>query len=162
MKRQILREIRGTLRHMAETGKTDPAIFGNLNDLRELLETIKTKWVKDSNTDGFYFYHAARAMELILNRMTDRLEKSEANNDPKITRDALVLLPALGRVLEVAETDEITPEAIDTVLLRTGKLRETARSTNLIETLEERREGMDVELLERNFNKIMEYLCDGD
>lgn len=159
MRQQILQEIKDSLNHMEETGIVEISILGKLNNLQEFLKLIKTKWVENPNTDGFYFYQAARNVELILGRMAYRFENSQiANDNPKIAEDSLILLPAINRVLEITETDSITPDTIKTVLKRTEELRKTAMSTKLIETLDSSRESMDIEHVRTQFSQLMKNL----
>ena len=159
MRKQILKEIEDSLNHMEETGKVELSILDNLNKLQEFLKAIKTKWIENSDTDGFYFYQAARNVELILGRMVYRFQNSKiANDNPKIAEDSLVLLPAINRVLEITETDNITPDLIDSVLRRTEDLRRTAIRTKLIESLDASRDSMDVEHVRTQLNQLMKNL----
>ncbi len=159
MRKQILKEIEDSLNHMEETGKVELSILDKLNNLQEFLKTIKTKWIENSNSDGFYFYQAARNIELILDRMEYRFKNSKITNDnPKIAEDSLVLLPAIDRVLELTESNNITPDSITSVLKQTENLRKTAISTKLIESLDASRDSMDVEHVKRQFNQLMQNL----
>ena len=159
MQQQILKELKDSLNSMEETGKVDLSILDKLNNLRDLAENIQTKWAENPNPDGFYFYHAAKNVELVLNGMMDRFKKShEANDNPQIATDSLKLLPALERALEIADTDEITPQTINIASDRADQLHDVAIETNLNKALAQSRDSVDIEFIRPKFNKIIEYL----
>ena len=69
LKNNILVEIERSLAGMEKTGRVDLVILGSLSKLRDLLKRIKSRWLDVEDSDGFYFYQAARNTELILDRM---------------------------------------------------------------------------------------------
>lgn len=144
---------------MEETGKVDLSILDSLSKLRSLLKIIKTKWLEIPNSDGFYFYQAARNVELILGTMQYRFEHSqEANDNPKIAEDSLVLLPAIDKILEVTQSYKITENSINEVLQKTHYLRNQAASTKLIENLDISRDSIDKDQLKLQFSALMQNL----
>ena len=159
MRQQIIQEINDSLNHMEETGIVDMSILDNLQKLRQLLREIKTKWLEHPNTDAFYFYQAARNVELILGKMEDRFKNSKiANDNPKIAEDSLVLMPVMDKILAMAEANQITNQTIDDILEKTRKLRNVAASTNLIESLEIDRNSIDKDTLRLQFVALMNSL----
>lgn len=154
MRQQIVQEINDLLNHMEDTGKVDMSILDNLKKLRQFLSEIKSKWLDHPDTDAFYFYQAARNVELILVKMEDRFRNSKVTNDnPKIAKDSLSLMPAIDNILTMTETNEISDAAINSVLAKTRQLRNTAASTNLIEPIE-----VDKDSLRSHFTQLMNNL----
>ncbi len=159
MKNQILIDIKNSLDKMEETGKVDLAILDNLATLRNFLKTIKSKWLEIEDSDGFYFYQAARNVELILGKMEHRfINSQEANDNPKIAKDSLLLLPNIDNILETTQKFTINTQTIDDVLNKTHLLRNKAASTNLIESLEISREALDKDNLRLQFSALMKKL----
>lgn len=159
MKNQILIEIKESLDRMEETGKVDLSIVDNLTTLRNFLNTVKSKWLDIENSDGFYFYQAARNVELILGKMEERFKNSQkANDNPKIAEDSLLLLPNIDHILEATQKFTINKERINDVLNKTHSLRNKAASTNLIESLEISRETLDKDNLRMQFRSLMQKL----
>ena len=158
MKNQILVEIKNSLDKMEETGKVDLSILDNLKTLRNFLKTIKSKWLDVEDSNGFYFYQAARNVELILGKMEHRFKHSqEANDNPKIAEDSLLLLPNIDSILDVTQSFKINKQTIDDVLTKTHSLRNKAAITNLIESLEIR-ETLDKDNLRLQFSALMQKL----
>jgi len=159
MREQIVQEINDLLNHMEYTGKVDMSILDNLRKLRQFLREIKSKWLDHPNTDAFYFYQAARNVELILGKMEDRFRNSKVMNDnPRIAKDSLTLMPYINNILRMAETDEISDASINSVLDKTRQLRNTAAHTNLIEPLKIDRDSIDKESLRYHFTQLMDNL----
>ena len=159
MKNQILIEVERSLTEMEETGKVDLAILDSLSNLRGLLKSIKSRWLDIENSDGFYFYQAARNMELILGKMEYRFKNSQKSNDnPQIAEDSLILLPAIDGILEITQSYKISEGSINDVLSRTRDLRNQAASTNLIESLEISREYIDKDNMRLQFAALMKSL----
>ena len=159
MKNQILVEIKKSLDKMEETGKVDLAILDNLTTLCNFLKVIKSKWLDVENSDGFYFYQAARNVELILGKMEYRFKNSQkANDNPKIAEDSLLLLPNIDSILDATQSFKINKQSIDDVLIKTHSLRNKAASTNLIESLEISRESLDKDNLRLQFSALMQKL----
>ena len=159
MKNQILIEIKNSLDKMEETRKVDLAILDNLATLRNALKTIKSKWLEVKDSDGFYFYQAARNVELILGKMEHRFKNSQKTNEnPKIIKDSLLLLPNIDDILETTQKSTINPQTINDVLKKTYSLRNKAASTNLIESLEISRETLDKDNLRLQFSALMQKL----
>ena len=63
MKNQILIEIKDSLDRMEEAGKVDLAVLDNIAALCDFLKTVKSRWLDVKDSDGFYFYQAARNVE---------------------------------------------------------------------------------------------------
>ena len=144
---------------MEEAGKVDLAILNSLSKLRDLLKGIKSRWLEVENSDGFYFYQAARNMELILGRMEQRFKNSqEANDNPKVAEDSLILLPAIDGILEITQSYKVNEHSINEVLNRTRYLRDRAASANLIEPLEINRECIDKDNMRLRFTDLMKSL----
>ncbi len=159
MREQIIQEINDSLNHMEETGKVDLSILDNLKQLRKFLCEIKTKWLEHPSTDAFYFYQAARNVELILGKMEDRFEKSQIMNDnPKVAADSLILMPQIDTVLKMSEENIISEYTINIILEKTRKLRNVAADRNLIESLEIDRDSIDKDNLRYRFTQLMDKL----
>ena len=159
MKNQILIEIKDSLDRMEETGKVDLAILDNIATLRDFLKTIKSKWLDIKNSDGFYFYQAARNVELILGEMECRFKNSQkANDNPKIAEDSLLLLPSIDNILEITQSFQINKQSIDQVLTKTYALRNKAANANLIEPLEINHQTLDKDNLRMQFSALMQKL----
>ena len=159
MKNSILIEIKGSLIRMEDAGKVDLAILNSLSKLRDLLKDIKLKWLKVEDTDGFYFYQAARNTEFILGKMESRFKDSQkANDNPKIAEDSLALLPAIDSILEITQSYKINEHSINEVLNRTSDLRNQAASTNLLESLEIHKKYINNDRIRLQFASLMKNL----
>lgn len=159
MRRQLIQQITKSLNHMEETGVVEFSILDELKKLREIVQSVKNKWLDNPNTDGFYFYQAARNIELIIGRMEYRFENSQKENDnPKIAEDSLVLFPLIDSVLEITESGKIDEHGINIVLEKTRDLRNTAASTNLIERMDANNELLNKENLRAHFTELMKNL----
>jgi len=159
VRERTLKQITKSLNDMETTGQVDLSILDNLNELRQFLQSIKTKWLQNKNSDGFYFYQAVRNIDLILDKMTERFKKSKENRDnPKIALDSLVLLPAIDQVLKITESDVINDQTIDFVLRTTRDLRNVATHQNLIEPQEVDIALIDKEQLKWEFENIMKNI----
>ena len=160
MKNQILIEIKDSLDRMEETGKVDLAVLSNIADLRDFLKTIKSRWLDVKDSDGFYFYQAARNVELILGEMQRRFKNSQKDSgSPKIAKDSLSLLPDIDSILEMmAQSFQINKQAIDQVLTKTHTLRDKAASVNLIEPLETSHRTLDKDSLRVQFSALVQKL----
>lgn len=103
LNKPIFQEINDSLNRMEDTGKVDMSILDSLEKLERILRKIKTKWLGHSNTDAFYFYQAMKNVELILGKMKERFKNSKIKNDnPKIAKDSLTLMPVIDDILQVA------------------------------------------------------------
>ena len=159
MKNQILMEIKNSLDKIKETRKIDLVILDNIATLRDFLKTIKSKWLNMEDSDGFYFYQAARNVELILGEMEYRFKNShKADDNPKIAEDSLLLLPDIDGILEITQSFEINKQSIEQVLTKTHTLRNKAASANLIEPLEMNQESLDKDNLKLQFSALMQKL----
>ena len=156
MKNSTLVDIEKSLTKMEETGKVDLTILNNLSKLRDLLKGIKSRWLEIEDSDGFYFYQAARNTELILDTMESRFKDSQkADDNPKIAEDSLVLLPAIDEILEIAQSYQVSDHSINEVLSKTRDLRNQAASTNLLEPLEVNKECIDKDNMRLGFADLM-------
>ena len=91
--------------------------------------------------------------------MEHRFKNSqEANDNPKIIKDSLLLLPNIDDILETTQKFTINPQTINDVLNKTYSLRNKAASTNLIESLETSRETLDKDNLRLQFSALMQKL----
>ena len=159
LKTNILVEIEGSLVRMEEAGRVDLAVLGSLSKLRDLLKSIKSRWLDAEDSDGFYFYQAARNMELILDRMEHRFKNSQkANDNPKIAEDSLILLPVIDEILAITQSYKVDERSINKVLSRTRDLRNQAADTDLIEPLEFNRKYIDSNNVRSRFDALMENL----
>ncbi len=163
MRQQIIQEISDSLNRMEDTGVVDMSILDNLEKLRAFLREIKTRWLDHPNTDAFYFYQAARNVELILGKMEDRFKNSkQVNDNPKVAEDSLILMPVISGVLQMTETNQITNQTIDQILDKTRNLRNVAASTNLIEPLEIDRKSLDKDNLKLQFSALVNNLYESN
>ena len=127
--------------------------------MRDLLNDIKSKWLEVEDSDGFYFYQAARNTKLILDRIEHRFKNSqEANDNPKIAEESLALLPIIDDILEITQTYRISEDSINNVLDRTHDLRNQAANRDLIEPLEINRECIDKDNMRLQFTTLMKSL----
>ncbi len=144
---------------MEETGKVDLTILNSLSKLRDLLKDIKSRWLEVENSDGFYFYQAARNTELILGKMEYRFKNSQkANDNPKIAEDSLTLLPAIDDILNITQSYKVNERSINKVLNKTHDLRNQAASADLIEPLEINKEYIDKDNMRLQFAALMQSL----
>ena len=91
--------------------------------------------------------------------MEHRFKNSqEANENPKIIKDSLLLLPNIDNILETTQKFTINPQTINDVLNKTCSLRNKTASTNLIESLEKNRETLDKDNLRLQFSALMQKL----
>lgn len=159
LKNNILAEIERSLARMEDAGRVDLAILGSLSKLRDLLKSIKSRWLDVEDSDGFYFYQAARNTELILDRMEHRFKNSQkANDNPQIAEDSLTLLPVIDEILEITQSYKVDERSINKVLDSTRDLRNRAADTNLIEPLEINRKYIDHDNMRSRFDALMENL----
>ena len=160
MKNQILIEIKDSLDRMEEAGKVDLAVLDNIADLCDFLKTVKSRWLDVKDSDGFYFYQAARNVELILGEMQRRFKNSQKDSgSPKIVKDSLSLLPDIDSILEMmTQSFQINKQAIDQVLTKTYALRNKAANANLIEPLEINHQTLDKDNLRMQFSALMQKL----
>lgn len=159
MREQKVKHIMQSLNDMEEKGVVDLSILDELNGIKELLKSIKIKWLESKDSDSFYFYQAARNVELILDRMGDRFKKSKENKDnPQIAVDSMVLFPVMNDILKIAETQTVNDHTVYQVLNKTRDLRNAAASQNLIESPEEDLASIDKQQLHWEFENIMKNL----
>lgn len=159
MHQQLVKEITDSLNDMEDKKAVDLSILDKLKNLRGFLLQLKTKWLEDKNTDGFYFYQAARNVELIVGKMEDRFVKAkEMHDNPQIALDSLKLMPIINGVMTLACTDHITAQSIDRILEESSNLRNVAASSHLIEPLEIDRDSISKDLLRQQFNALMDKL----
>ena len=159
LKNQLLKRMNSALYKMEETGEVDLGFLSHIDEFRHHIDKVKARWVENSNTEGFYFYLAARSMELILGRMQERFQEAgRAHDNPAVALDTLALLPEFDKTLDLLAHDEITPESIDTILDRTRILRDVAEDRNLIESIETDRESIDTDRFRLHFTALMDRL----
>ena len=159
LKNQLLERMNFALCKMEETGEVDPGFLSHIAEFRHHIDKVKARWLENDDSDGFYFYMAARSMELILGRMQERFQEAEkAHDNPAVALDTLALLPEFDKTLDLLAHDEITPESIDTILDRTRILRNVAADRNLIESIETDRESIDVDSVRLCFTSLMNRL----
>lgn len=159
MRKQIMQQITENLHNMETTGKVDLNILQDLNELRNLLQQLKNKWLDNRSTDSYYFYQGLRNIELMLNKMQERFEHApEKNDNPKIAEDSQILFRVVDDLLAITESDNITTEMINKVLRKTRDLRDTASKQNLIEPVEVDEESVDKENIRYNLNEMMKNL----
>ncbi|WP_162858567.1 hypothetical protein [Candidatus Nitrosotenuis aquarius] len=144
---------------MENTGKVDLSILNLFKKLRETINQIQAKWLENPNNDSFYFYQAARNVELILDRVEDRFKNSQIMKDnPKIAEDSLILFPTIKNILDIAESSTISRSSIDNMLRKIIDLRNKAVSTNLIEKPEANKELINTDTWKTNFTELMKTL----
>ena len=127
MKNQLLNDMEFVLNKMEKTGEVDLEFLKYISEFRHQLNKIKTQWLEHTSIDGFYFYQAARNMELILGKMYERFRDAKKMNDnPVVSIDTLAILPQFDKTLSLLEPHKITTKSIDTVLDQTRILRDVA------------------------------------
>lgn len=156
--------IKESLDKMEKIGKVDLEVLDKLDKLRKLLKTRKTQWLEISNSDGYYFYQAVRNVELMLDTMEYRFKNSQKTNDnPKIAKDSLTLLPSIDKILNITQlsvinNELINDELIDKVLSQTQHLRNVASRTNLIESIDIDRQLIDKDQLKSKYTQLMKNI----
>ena len=159
LKNQLLERMNFALYKMEETGEIDLGFLSHVTEFRHHIDKVKARWLENSNTEGFYFYMAARNMELMLDRVQERFQEAEkAHDNPAVAPDTLALLPEFDKTLDLLAHDEITPESIDTILERTRILRDVARNRNLIESMETNRKFIDADRFRLLFPALLDQL----
>lgn len=159
MKNQLLNDMEFALNKMEKTGEVDLEFLEHISKFRHHLNKIKTRWLEHTSIDGFYFYQAARNMELILGKMHDRFKDAKKMNDnPVVSIDTLAILPQFDKTLSLLEPHKITTKSIDSVLDQTRILRDVAAKKNLIESITIDRESLDTDNLRYQFNSLMSKL----
>ena len=154
-----LDEIKASLVKMEESGKADMGVLVSLDELGKKLAKLKSRWIAEPDSDGFYFYLAARSTEMILGRMRERFENSaQAGNEPKIASDSLTVLEPMDELLDAAGASSINERSIDTVLERTQRLLSAATDADLREHIETCRAMIDKDLLKSQYSEIMKRI----
>ena len=160
LKNQLLERMSHELCKMEETGEVDMGFLSHVTEFRHHIDKVKARWLENDDSDGFYFYMAARNMELMLDRVQERFQGAgKAHDDPAVALDTLALLPEFDKTLDLLAHDEITPESIDTILDRTRILRDVARSRNLIESIETDLKDIDADRVRLLFPALMDRIC---
>lgn len=136
----IMDEIEVSLNNMEKSGKVDVGVLDSVGKLRKSLVASKSRWLREPNTDGFYFYYAVHSTEMILDRMNDRFKNAKVGDNPKITRDSLAVLPSIRRLLDAINTDRISERSIDVVIDRTYDLLTVASRADLREIVDTSRD----------------------
>ena len=159
LKNQLLERMNFALYKMEETGEIDLGFLSHVTEFRHHIDKVKARWLENSNTEGFYFYLAARSIELILGRMQERFQEAgKAHDNPAVAPDTLALLPEFDKTLDLLAHDEITPESIDAILDRTRVLRDVAEDKNLLESIETDLESVDADRFRLLFPALIDQL----
>lgn len=159
MKNQLLNDMEFILNKTEKTGKVNLEFLEYISEFRHQLYKIKTQWLEHASIDGFYFYQAARSMELILGKMYERFRDAKKMNDnTAVSIDTLAILPQFDKTLGLLEPHKITTESIDKILDQTRILRDAAAEKNLIESITTDRESLDTDNLKYQFNSFMSRL----
>ena len=146
--KSIVDEIEASLNAMEASGKVDLGVLKIIDKLRKPLAAIKSRWLREPDTDGFYFYHAVRSTELILDRMVDRFKNAaRAGDNPKVAEDSLAVMDPMRDLMGVVDADSITDGSINSVLDRTYELLTAASGADLRESIETRRAMIDKDLI---------------
>ena len=160
LKNQLLERMNSALYKMEETGEIDPGFLSHIAEFRHHIDKVKAHWLENSNPERFYFYMAARNTELMLDRIQERFQEAgKAHDNPAVALDTLALLPEFDKTLDLLAHDEITPESIDTILDRTGILRDVAEDRNLIESMETDLKFIDADRFRLHFPALMDHIC---
>ena len=149
----IVDEIEVSLNNMEKSGKVDVGVLNSVGKLRKSLAASKSRWLRESNTDGFYFYHAVHSVEMTLDRMNDRLNNAKAG-DNKIAQDSLTVLPPIRRLLDAINADRISESSIDVVLERTYELLTAASGADLREIVDASRDAAHKDLLKSKYKQL--------
>ena len=149
----VLDEIKASLDKMEESGKAD-SVLRCIDRLEEHLVKVKSRWLEESDSDGFYFYLAARRVEMVTGRMRERLEgATKAGDNPKIATDSLAVLEPIRELMDAANTRVMDERSVDTVLERIHCLRSAATEADLRESMETCQALVDEDLSMRNTQK---------
>ena len=160
LKNQLLERMSHELCKMEETGEVDMGFLSHVTEFRHHIDKVKARWLENDDSDGFYFYMAARNIELMLDRVQERFQGAEkAHDNPAVAPDTLALLPEFDKTLDLLAHDEITPESIDTILDRTRVLRDVAEDRNLIESIETDLKDIDADRVRLLFPALMDHIC---
>ena len=125
------------------------------DELRAVLAGQKSKWLGELDSDAFYFYHAVRSTEMILDKMDDRFKNAASEDDIANTaKDALAVVRPMRDLLDALDANHISEETIDTVLERTDGLLTAAANADLRESIETSRAMIDEDLLKSKYSKL--------
>ena len=159
MKQQVIGEICESLSRMENAGKVDVSILGSLDKLRQAVRKNQAKWLEHTNTDAYYFYHATKDMELVLDRMEQRFKDSQgACDNPKVARDSLAVMTIMDDVLHMVETGDASRPVPDEVLNRTLDLEDTAERLDMIRQLEGDEAIVDKDMERRVYEEMARAL----
>ena len=157
----IMHEIEVSLNNMEKSGKVDVGVLDSVGKLRKSLAASKSRWLREPNTEGFYFYYAVHSVEMTLDRMNDRFKNAaKAGDNPKIAKDSLAVLPLIRRLLDAINTDRISERSIDVVLERTYELLTAASRADLREIVDARRDMAHKDLLKSIYPQLMKNIRD--
>ena len=136
------------LNKMEASGEVDMSILEVIDNLREFLATLKSKWLDAPNTDAFYFYLAIRCTEMILDKMDRRFRNAARLGDnPKVAKDSLAVLAPIRDLLAAASARSISESSINDVLDCTQRLHMAVDDVDLQESIEASWALIDMDLL---------------
>lgn len=153
----VLDEIKASLDKMEESGKAD-SVLKCIDRLEEHLVKVKSRWLEESDSDGFYFYLAARRVEMVTGRMRERLECATKGDSSKIATDSVAVLEPIRELLDAANTRVMDERSIDTVLERIHRLRSAATEADLRESMETCQALVDEDLSDAQYSEIMKEI----
>ena len=152
-------EIEASLNNMEKSGKVDVGVLKSVGKLRKSLAVLKSKWLDESDTDAFYFYHAIYSTEMILDRMDERFKNAvQAGDNPKIAEDSLAVMGPMRDLLDAVDADHISERTIDTVLESTYSLLTVAYNVDLRENIEKNWALIDKDLLKSKYPELMKKI----
>lgn len=123
--------------------------------LRMMLAEQKSKWLRESNSDAFYFYYAVRSTEMILDKMDERFKNAASAGDiAKAAKDSSAVVRPMRDLLDALDADHMSEKTIDVVLDRTYDLLTVAANVNLRESIETSRAMIDKDLLKSKYTKL--------
>lgn len=158
-KTTLLDQMTKSLNKMEDTGKVDILILNDLKKLEKKLLEIEEKWLKSGHKDSFFFYQGVRNVELILERMMERFEKSlEENDNPQIAKDTLALIPLVSDLIQLTGREKLDSSSVNQILERTRQLRNKAAETNLIEVEEKNKRLVENKKLSKSFDEILKTI----
>jgi len=151
-----INDMRSDLKGMETKGLVDHSFVVKIDSLGSELAKMKRYWAHQkvvSVGSAFMFYSAMHNAELVLNKMRDRFNKAQKNDDnPGIACDSLLVMPIISEVFQKAtraaeERERLSPFLPTEMLKLVSTLRTTARQVSLLPTLDEEVKRTDKNLL---------------
>jgi len=157
----LFRDISTDLMDMEEKRKVDLGIVPKLSSLAKEYSKKERFWAeKDISVDaGFPAFHAARNSKMVVERIVDRFEKQNKDENPKIVYETEQLIPLLLEVFSRLKKAEETLPRIEFDSPRqlfevTKKLRNTASEVSMLPSLADELKHVNRQVLTEEFENL--------